>query len=58
MREGEARGEKVGEGEERAGAGSYTHLRDHETVLDLVCGLLLEKKKATDCNTSYIYIRS
>ena len=24
---------------------SYTHLRAHETVLDLVCGLLLEKKK-------------
>ena len=23
---------------------SYTHLRDHETVLDLVCRLLLEKK--------------
>ena len=35
----------------RAGAGgsaravSYTHLRAHETVLDLVCRLLLEKKK-------------
>ena len=32
-----------------AGAGhdpvSYTHLRAHETVLDLVCRLLLEKKK-------------
>ena len=29
-----------------AGAGpvSYTHLRAHETVLDLVCRLLLEKK--------------
>ena len=24
---------------------SYTHLRAHETVLDLVCRLLLEKKK-------------
>ena len=23
---------------------SYTHLRAHETVLDLVCRLLLEKK--------------
>ena len=32
---------------------SYTHLRAHETVLDLVCRLLLEKKKQripTDVN--------
>ena len=29
---------------------SYTHLRAHETVLDLVCRLLLEKKK-TNNNT-------
>ena len=29
-----------------AEAVSYTHLRAHETVLDLVCRLLLEKKKA------------
>ena len=28
-----------------AGAVSYTHLRAHETVLDIVCRLLLEKKK-------------
>ena len=27
------------------GAVSYTHLRAHETVLDLVCRLLLEQKK-------------
>ena len=27
------------------GAVSYTHLRAHETVLDLVCRLLLEKQK-------------
>ena len=27
---------------------SYTHLRAHETVLDLVCRLLLEKKKTSD----------
>ena len=27
-----------------SGAVSYTHLRAHETVLDLVCRLLLEKK--------------
>ena len=26
---------------------SYTHLRAHETVLDLVCRLLLENKKIT-----------
>ncbi len=25
--------------------GAYTHLRAHETVLDLVCRLLLEKRK-------------
>src|SRR5665811_800386 len=30
---------------EEVGAVSYTHLRAHETVLDLVCRLLLEKKK-------------
>ena len=27
---------------------SYTHLRAHETVLDLVCRLLLEKKTKKD----------
>ena len=27
------------------GAVSYTHLRAHETVLEIVCRLLLEKKK-------------
>src|SRR5664280_2664264 len=27
------------------GSVSYTHLRAHETVLDIVCRLLLEKKK-------------
>ena len=27
---------------------SYTHLRAHETVLDLVCRLLLEKKNYDD----------
>ena len=26
---------------------SYTHLRAHETVLDIVCRLLLEKKQKT-----------
>ena len=29
---------------------SYTHLRAHETVLDLVCRLLLEKKKKQKCH--------
>ena len=32
-------------GPDSAGSVSYTHLRAHETVLDLVCRLLLEKKK-------------
>ena len=31
----------------RAQPVSYTHLRAHETVLDLVCRLLLEKKTHT-----------
>ena len=38
----------AGDGRARDGAidpVSYTHLRAHETVLDLVCRLLLEKKK-------------
>ena len=30
---------------------SYTHLRAHETVLDIVCRLLLEKKKTRKTNT-------
>ena len=30
---------------------SYTHLRAHETVLDLVCRLLLEKKQKTNTHT-------
>ena len=29
---------------------SYTHLRAHETVLDLVCRLLLEKKQIYNTN--------
>ena len=32
------------------GPGSYTHLRAHETVLDLVCRLLLEKKNIIFCH--------
>ena len=31
---------------------SYTHLRAHETVLDLVCRLLLEKKKSSQTITT------
>ena len=38
------------EGKGRFVAVSYTHLRAHETVLDLVCRLLLEKKKNIDKN--------
>ena len=33
------------ESETSCAAVSYTHLRAHETVLDIVCRLLLEKKK-------------
>mgnify|MGYP003380731812 CR=1 FL=1 len=36
---------------EKIDAVSYTHLRAHETVLDLVCRLLLEKKKTTPITT-------
>ena len=32
---------------------SYTHLRAHETVLDLVCRLLLEKKKTSTPITAH-----
>ena len=39
---------RVGD-EDGVGSVSYTHLRAHETVLDLVCRLLLEKK--TEINT-------
>ena len=35
----------VGKYFNRATAVSYTHLRAHETVLELVCRLLLEKNK-------------
>ena len=39
------------QGQRKVGAVSYTHLRAHETVLDLVCRLLLEKKKKTMLTT-------
>ena len=35
-----------------AQAVSYTHLRAHETVLDLVCRLLLEKKTTDKKNNT------
>ena len=34
---------------------SYTHLRAHETVLDLVCRLLLEKKNQSTKSHCYRY---
>ena len=46
--------EKVRRSMNRVGAVSYTHLRAHETVLDLVCRLLLEKKK-NKTKTTEIY---
>ena len=36
----------LGEGGTYVAPVSYTHLRAHETVLDLVCRLLLEKKNS------------
>ena len=38
---------------EIVGAVSYTHLRAHETRHDLVCRLLLEKKKEIKKNTEH-----
>ncbi|VTU57932.1 alkaline phosphatase [Lactobacillus rhamnosus GG] [Lacticaseibacillus rhamnosus] len=35
---------------------SYTHLRAHETVLELVCRLLLEKIKKKKKKTNSIYL--
>ena len=32
---------------------SYTHLRAHETVLDLVCRLLLEKKQKINTTATH-----
>ena len=39
------------------GAVSYTHLRAHETVLDLVCRLLLEKKNEDSLANSDAHTR-
>ena len=38
---------RLGSGADASEPVSYTHLRAHETVLDLVCRLLPEKKKNT-----------
>ena len=40
----------------RGASVSYTHLRAHETVLDLVCRLLLEKKKNHNITLKYIVL--
>ena len=37
----------------RARAVSYTHLRAHETVLDLVCRLLIDTKQKWNDNSNY-----
>src|SRR5665811_2526842 len=42
----------VGRYVDRVTSVSYTHLRAHETVLDLVCRLLLEKKKKKKKSTN------
>src|SRR5660397_228559 len=38
----------------RVRAVSYTHLRAHETKANLVCRLLLEKKKQPHCSPCYL----
>ena len=43
--------DSIGVGEDGPTPVSYTHLRAHETVLDLVCRLLLEKKKQSNSPT-------
>ena len=40
-------------GRQDVGPVSYTHLRAHETVLDLVCRLLLEKQKKWASSRQY-----
>ncbi len=41
----------------RIGSVSYTHLRAHETVLDLVCRLLLATKTSKKPKTSVLILR-
>ena len=43
-----------GESSPKLGTVSYTHLRAHETVLDLVCRLLLEQKKNKVYNAAIV----
>ena len=40
-----------------AAAVSYTHLRAHETVLDIVCRLLLEKQHHTQQTVLVLFFR-
>ena len=49
--EGETRPPSAG----KSAAVSYTHLRAHETVLDLVCRLLLEKQKSPSDHMQLLY---
>ena len=51
--EGKAEPEAVAKARADLQAVSYTHLRAHETVLDLVCRLLLEKKNTYSMNESW-----
>ena len=56
---GAGRDRRVGDVEGGEIPVSYTHLRAHETVLDLVCRLLLEKKKTSiTLNTNNIVLTS
>ena len=48
---GSAESRKDEEFSPRAGTVSYTHLRAHETLMNLVCRLLLEKKNLPDMMT-------
>ena len=53
---GQRPGVEAGQADDQRGAlvgpVSYTHLRAHETVLDLVCRLLLEKKNTKTQSTN------
>ena len=42
--------------DKETGPVSYTHLRAHETVLDLVCRLLLETKKDRPSTINYQHV--
>ena len=53
LRQRQALAREMGGPDKIARPVSYTHLRAHETVLDLVCRLLLEKKKNTQLTHTY-----